>query len=113
MNKVKLFLSNIWLASRNLALSLLNLYKYHQSDGYVKNVLVVLDCFGNTLALGDPYETISSRSGKAQVYEQEQTPPRWGVGCRLCSFLAIFQQDHCTKALERNRGRRAIVADES
>lgn len=109
---MKLYLNNIWLANRNLVLAILNLHKYNPSDGYGLNVLVVLDCLGNTLVGGDPNETISSRSGKAQAYEQSLTPPRWGWGCRLCSFLAAFQENHCAKAIERNVGNRAVIPDE-
>lgn len=89
----------------------LGLYKYSKDDGYLKNVLVVLDCLGNTLGCGDPNETISSRSSKAESYEESLG--RWGWGCRMCSFLAVFQQDHCAKALERNKGSRAVIPDET
>lgn len=112
MNKIRLYVKNISIASWRMVLAPLWLYRYHQNDGYVKNVLVVLDCLGNTLAGGDPDETISSRSGKAQGYEQSLTPPSYGWGCRMCAFLSAFQQDHCKKALERWAGRRAVIPDE-
>jgi hypothetical protein len=112
MTKVLLYFYNIGKAACRLPKAILGLYYYHPTDGYVKNVLVTLDLFGNTLAGGDPDETISSRSGKAQRYEQGLAPPRWGWGCRLCSFLAVFQQDHCKKAVARNVGRNGVIPDE-
>ena len=110
MNKVILYGKNLGIALARMVKAPLGLYKYSQNDGFVKNVLVVLDCLGNTLTGGDPDETISSRSGKAQAYEQ--SVGRWGWGCRLCSFLATFQKDHCQTAVNRNKGRRAVVPDE-
>ena len=113
LNLLLLYLSNLAIALWRVPRSILGVYKYSEEDGYVKNVLVVLDCLGNTLAGGDPDETISSRSSKAQLYEQSETPPSYGWGCRMCSFLAIFQENHCAKALERNKGHRAVVPDDS
>jgi hypothetical protein len=113
LDKVLLYISNIAIATARMVKAPLGLYKYSSEDGYVKNVLVVLDCLGNTLAFGDPDETISSRSSKAQLYEQSETPPSYGWGCRMCSFLAIFQENHCAKALERNNGHRAIIPDDT
>ena len=110
MNKIKLYFSNLTIALARMVKAPLGLYKYSSEDGYVKNVLVTLDCLGNTLAGGDPDETISSRSAKAQAYEEQAKSYGWG--CRMCSFLAIFQQDHCTKALDRNKGHRAVIKDE-
>jgi hypothetical protein len=110
MNKIKLYLSNLAIAVARMVKAPLTLYKYQQEDGYVKNVLVTLDTMANAILAGDPDETISSRSGKAQAYEQSQG--RYGWGCRMCSFLAIFQQNHCAKALDRNKGHRAVDKDE-
>lgn len=110
MNKMILYVKNVAIAIARLPKAVLGKYQYSKDDGYVKNVLVVLDCFGNTLALGDPDETISSRCAKAQVYEQ--STGSYGGGCRMCAFLAIFQQNHCTKALARNVGSRAVIPDE-
>lgn len=112
MTKGMLYVSNLGVALWRMAKAPLGLYKYQPEDGYLKNVLVVFDCLVNTLALGDPNETISSRSGKAMVYEQTlQVPPTWGWGCRMCSFLAIFQENHCAKAIERNTGSHAVESD--
>lgn len=113
MSKVGLYVSNVAIAAWRVPRSVVGLYKYHADDSYVKNVLVVTDCFLNALSGGDPDETISSRSGKAAEYEQSVTPAVWGVGCRMCAFLAVFQQDHCAKAIERWRGRRAALPDKT
>jgi hypothetical protein len=109
---IRLYLSNLVIALARMVKAPLGLYKYSAKDGYVKNVLVTLDCLGNTILLGDPDETISSRSAKAQAYEQGKSPPVYRWGCRMCSFLAVFQEDHCAKALERNKGSRALDKDE-
>lgn len=107
---IPLYLRNIAIAIARLPKAAVGLYTYSPEDGYVKNLLVVLDCFGNSVAGGDPDETISSRCAKAALYELGKG--KYGGGCRMCSFLAVFQQDHCTKALNRNKGARAVVPDE-
>lgn len=112
MGKIRLYFSNLFIALGRMVKAPLALYKYSPEDGWFKNVMVTLDCLGNTLTGGDPDETISSRSAKAQAYEQGTSPPSYGWGCRMCSFLAVFQQDHCAKALKRNKGSRAVVPDE-
>lgn len=84
--------------------AVLNLYRYNPNDGYWFNLAVVFDCLCNSIALGDPDETISSRSAKARNEGKE-----WG--CLLCRFLNIFQTGHCDKALERNKGGRAVIPD--
>ena len=111
MNEFLLYVKNVGIATARLPKAVFGFYKYSPDDGYVKNVMVTLDCLVNTLCLGDPDETISSRSSKAMAYEQSTTPPTWSWGCRMCSFLAIFQENHCAKALERNKGARAVNPD--
>jgi hypothetical protein len=104
MAKVILYVKNVSIALWRMVRAPLGLYTYHPDDGYVKNVLVILDCLGNSLAGGDPDETISSRAAKARDAGQE-----WG--CLLCKFLNWFQTNHCTLALERNKGHRAVIPD--
>ncbi|QYR20793.1 hypothetical protein KZ483_24035 [Paenibacillus sp. sptzw28] len=64
---------------------------------YVWNMLISIDQFFNTLAGGDPDETISSRAGK-----------RAEKGCKacilLCKFLSLFEKDHCYKSIEPDEG---------
>jgi len=109
MKIMVLYVKNVVIALVRLIKAILNQYHYLNTDGYIKNVLVILDCFGNALAGGDPDETISSRCAKAAL--SEQAGGKWGGGCRMCAFLSIFQQDHCTKALNRNKGSRAVIPD--
>jgi hypothetical protein len=71
---------------------------------FALNLLVWLDEGGNTLLMGDPGETISSRSAKAQAAGR-----RWG--CVMCRFLGWFQKDHCQKALEPYAGADAVIPD--
>lgn len=110
IQQAMLYVKNVAIALVRLLKSLVGIYRYHPSDSYIKNVLVTLDCFGNALSGGDPDETISSRCAKAMLLEQAGGV--WGGGCRMCAFLSIFQQDHCTKALNRNKGSRAVIPDE-
>lgn len=65
------------------------------------NVLISVDQLGNTLAGGDPDETISSRAGKAK-----QEGKRWG--CVLCRILNWFDRGHCDKSIEPDEGARAL-----
>lgn len=113
MDKIILYFKNLAIALARIPKAILGLWWYNKDDSYLRNLAIVaLDLVGNTLTGGDPDETISSRSGKAQAYEQGLGTPRWGWGCRMCSFLAVFQQDHCAKAVQRNKGNRAVVPDE-
>lgn len=113
MNTLILYPKNVAIALARIPKAVLGLWWYNREDSYLRNLAIVaLDLLGNTLTGGDPDETISSRSGKAQAYEQSQEPKRWGWGCRLCAFLAVFQEDHCEKAVQRSKGNRAVVPDE-
>jgi hypothetical protein len=71
---------------------------------YIMNLLVSLDQFVNTVAGGDPDETISSRAAKAEAEGK-----RWG--CILCGLLNRIQKDHCKRSLEPDEGARAIIPD--
>lgn len=59
------------------------------------NVLVSIDQFANTLAGGNPDETISSRAAKAR-----EKGKRWG--CILCGILDHLDRDHCNRVIERD-----------
>ena len=65
---------------------------------------MILDELLNTLTLGSPDETISSRSEKAR-----NKGKAWG--CVMCKFLNIFQKEHCNKSLIIDRGEDAILKD--
>jgi hypothetical protein len=66
--------------------------------GYIWNVLVSLDQLVNTLLLGDPDETISSRMGKYAARGRGWIP------CQLCKLLDFFDKNHCSKNIEKDEG---------
>lgn len=66
---------------------------------YLWNLLVSLDQLLNTLAKGNPDETVSSRAAKAA-----RKGERWG--CVLCSLLDRLDKDHCEKSIELDEGRK-------
>jgi len=104
MNKLELYLENCTVSFLRMPLAILGKYQAVQGDSWLKNVLVTLDQLGNALTFGDPNETISSRSAKAQLAGEE-----WG--CVMCKLLSWFQTNHCQLALERDKGRRAVIPD--
>ena len=113
MDLVFKYLLNLAVAIVHVPMAVVGKYVYNPNDSYLRNLLITaLDLPLNTILGGDPNETLSSRSGKAQAYEQSLTPSVYGWGCRLCSFLAMFQEDHCGKAITRNRGRDAVIPDD-
>ena len=74
---------------------------------FIINLLIILDEFLNTLTLGSPEETISSRSAKAR-----NAGKKWG--CIMCKFLNLFQKNHCDKALlPTSAGNDAIIPDDT
>lgn len=66
---------------------------------YVKHLLIAISQLGNTLAAGDPDETLSSRAGKSR-----ERGRRWA--CVLCRLLDALDRDHCRKAIKADDGRR-------
>jgi hypothetical protein len=66
---------------------------------YLWNILVSLDQLVNTLAGGNPDETISSRMGKKLV-KHEKCP----FCMFVCKLLNYIQKDHCVKSIEKDRG---------
>ena len=62
---------------------------------YSLNVLISFDQLGNTLWLGDPDETISSRAGKGKM-------GLWGK--MLCYILDKIDENHCIKSIELDEG---------
>ena len=69
------------------------------------NLLILLDELVNTVTLGSPEETVSSRAAKAR-----NEGKRWG--CVLCALLNRIQKDHCDKAIEPpSAGDDAILKD--
>jgi len=61
---------------------------------YLFNLLISVDQLANTVAAGNPDETISSRMGKA-IREGRC------VGCYItCRILHMFDKEHCLKSIE-------------
>ncbi len=67
---------------------------------YLRNLLYVLDLMLNTIFLGDPEETISSRIGKKRAR---------GKGCKVCVWLCWLLDKidprHCKDAINLEQGR--------
>jgi hypothetical protein len=66
------------------------------------NMLVSVDQFGNVVLLGDPDETISSRTGRAVMSER----PVWFIKYLHASIDKMFhiligQKNHCVDAVEK------------
>ena len=109
---IYLYISNLVIAFSRVLKASVGLYTYYPGDGYILNWWAVVDCFGNALRGGDPDETISSWTAKAREAGDE-----WA--CVFCKFLTwcqnvIFRKagDHCTGALNRNKGHRAVLPDD-
>lgn len=92
---------SVWIYSLNISftfhrflLSLANQYKVKPIYSYWFNIAVVFDELLNAVLFGNPYETISSRAGKAR-----NKGHHWG--CILCRFLDfITQREHCANAIK-------------
>jgi hypothetical protein len=67
---------------------------------YWRNILVAIDQLINTLAGGDPDETISSRCGKKVA------------DSRLCRFVCLvlhrFDNNHCAMNIEKDEGENGV-----
>jgi len=57
------------------------------------NVLIAIDQLGNTLAFGNPDETISSRAGRC-AKKGGNRPCYW-----LCRMLHLVDKNHCEKSI--------------
>lgn len=62
---------------------------------YVWNLLIALDQLLNTLLVGNPDETLSSRAYKASLKGKA-----WG--CILCKLLDKIDKNHCAESVERD-----------
>jgi len=62
------------------------------------SVLIAIDQLGNTLAMGDPDETISSRAGKC-ARKGGNRPCYW-----LCRMLHLLDKGHCERSIEADEG---------
>lgn len=68
---------------------------------YLWNLFVAVDQLLNTLAFGDPDETISSRLGKASG--------RCALCRALCRLLSRIDARHCEKSIEPDEGKNGII----
>ena len=64
---------------------------------WIFNILVGIDQLGNAISGGDPDETISSRSAKAEFQGKW-----WGKA--MCRFLNVIDPGHCPKSIEEDEG---------
>jgi hypothetical protein len=66
---------------------------------YIWNILISVDQLANTILLGDPDETMSSRMGKHMAKHD----------CPFCNFICkllnLIQKDHCVKSIELDEGK--------
>ena len=79
---------------------------------YVWNVLLSIDQLGNTLAGGEPDETISSRTGKWKLrrLQDSKWPPVWHhPGYWLERGLDKLDPGHVLGAIEPDEGEPAVV----
>jgi len=67
---------------------------------YGLNLFIAVDQLINTILLGDPDETISSRAGK------NRTKPGWK---QLCWLLSKVDPKHCAHSIEKDEGKDAIL----
>jgi len=66
---------------------------------YFWNILISLDQFANTLLMGNPDETLSSRMGK-KIEKGECFGCM--VICRILSFIDPTTERHCLDSIERD-----------
>ena len=70
---------------------------------YITNVLIGFDQFINTIFLGFPDETISSRAWRCK-----DASSFWKVMRKFIELLFFFQQQHCFKAYLAEINRKQI-----
>lgn len=67
---------------------------------YLFNLLITLDQSVNTIAFGDPDETISSRAGRV-------FPNTWWSD--FIDAIMFWQTNHCHKAIEKGEGKKDLL----
>jgi hypothetical protein len=70
---------------------------------YLFNIAIALDQLVNTILLGDPDETMSSRMGKHLVKHDNCPFCNW-----LCGLLNKIQPNHCVRSIEEDEGNDSI-----
>ncbi len=74
---------------------------------YFWNLLIAIDQLLNTILLGDPDETISSRLGKFLDLPKDKW--RYKVANFICKILRKFDENHCRKSIEKDEGSRNLL----
>ncbi len=69
---------------------------------YLRNILIAFDQLVNTLAGGDPDETISSRVGK----REDGNERFWA---RVVDKLFFWDKNHSTKSVEPDEGNDSLL----
>lgn len=80
---------------------------------YLLNILIALDQLANTLACGDPDETISSRLGKAARGDYGIVGQKWSAPLRRLVdglFSLLGQRRHCASSIEADEGQNDLAA---
>ena len=70
---------------------------------YIINVLIAIDQLTNTLCLGDPDETISSRLGKARA-----TSKTAEFFAKIVDALFFWEPKHTVKSIEPDEGKNEV-----
>jgi hypothetical protein len=73
------------------------------------NVLISLDQLGNSLTLGDPDETISSRIGRIKVKWGGRVPWRRPVAKLTYTIFELIDPGHFEQAIEGDEGKNGLV----
>jgi len=75
--------------------------KNHFLQQYSYHKLLGIDCYLNSIMLGDPNETCSSRAGRLW-------PNSWW--CKFINCIMWFQKNHCQTHIEEFAGKTDLIA---
>lgn len=78
---------------------------------YFWNLFVAVDQLVNTILLGDPDETLSSRMGK-MVEQWHKTPAnkgRYVISLIICWVLNKIDKGHCKQSIENDEGSNEVI----
>jgi len=74
---------------------------------YINKILIALDQVVNTLLLGEPDETLSSRA-----YRMEQKgQPYWGWTAKAINCIFFWQENHCRGSYAKEKARAHLPKD--
>ena len=76
---------------------------------WMLNILISIDQLGNTIAGGDPDETISSRLGKLKVKHGGRIPWRRPLSKIIDWGLDKIDPNHSIDAIEEDEGKEAVL----